>query len=422
MADLSRAEDAVSPASGASAGTGTFDRISSFRITYLAIFAAALLYVVTLKSVEVVLDNHFRQAVSAALEVNPGFGSVIPQMQRGVRQAIVDSPWTRLGEVRVDAWITGADGSSIYNGRRAFPLPIERDPIESFLQATQLLPARADVVVSVPQSSVLAVSILLLYGSALVTFLFLHNRNIARREQALIQGAIAARDATASRAERIEGELESVRGRLRELEPAELSQTEEIRSLQRERESLQAKQCGLAEREAALRDSAARAIELEGERHALEELLDEATEDLSHKEEEIHTLEDRLKRAAKTSPRTGRSRATEQLGRRLRTLYKNIEFDDRAVQDLIALGDEGMRLKAEEAMKRLTETPDNSGTRRKVGGLPSHLSVFELGFAGKGRIYYTRGRSQRLRILTVGAKNTQNTDLEYLSRLPAEES
>jgi hypothetical protein len=54
--------------------------------------------------------------------------------------------------------------------------------------------------------------------------------------------------------------------------------------------------------------------------------------------------------------------------------------------------------------------------RRKVGGLPAQLSIFEIGFAGKGRIYYSRGTSRRFRIMAVGAKNTQKADLEYLSR------
>jgi hypothetical protein len=42
-----------------------------------------------------------------------------------------------------------------------------------------------------------------------------------------------------------------------------------------------------------------------------------------------------------------------------------------------------------------------------------------MGFAGKGRIYYTRGAGTNFRVLAVGAKNTQKVDLEYLSRLPA---
>ena len=79
-----------------------------------------------------------------------------------------------------------------------------------------------------------------------------------------------------------------------------------------------------------------------------------------------------------------------------------------------------MKLKAEEGIKRLADDSELSATRRKVGGLPPHRAIFELGFAGKGRIYYTRGRKLRYRILLIGAKNSQKTDLEYLSRVPAE--
>ena len=62
-------------------------------------------------------------------------------------------------------------------------------------------------------------------------------------------------------------------------------------------------------------------------------------------------------------------------------------------------------------------SPDNSGTRRKVGGLPPYMSVFELGFAGKGRIYFTKGRSQRHRIRTVGAKNTHYDAYEAMKEV-----
>ena len=61
---------------------------------------------------------------------------------------------------------------------------------------------------------------------------------------------------------------------------------------------------------------------------------------------------------------------------------------------------------------------DNVAIRRKMSGLPGHVQAVELGFAGKGRIYYTRGKSRRFRILLVGAKNTQDADLDYISRLP----
>ena len=80
-------------------------------------------------------------------------------------------------------------------------------------------------------------------------------------------------------------------------------------------------------------------------------------------------------------------------------------------------GSEWGRLRAEECLKRLSEEADNVAIRRKVGGLPNHLNVFELGFAGKRRIYYTKGQQRRARVLVIGAKNTQQSDLDYIARL-----
>ena len=129
-------------------------------------------------------------------------------------------------------------------------------------------------------------------------------------------------------------------------------------------------------------------------------------------------MQDRLKNAARKEPKaSSRAREAERLTRRMRTLYKNLEFDDRAISDLVALRDETMKLRAEEAMKRLSEDSDTATVRRKVGGLPPHLSIFELGYAGKGRIYYTRREKGGYQVRAIGAKNTQNQDLDYLSGL-----
>ena len=84
------------------------------------------------------------------------------------------------------------------------------------------------------------------------------------------------------------------------------------------------------------------------------------------------------------------------------------------------LKDETLKLRAEEMLKRLSDDADHTAVRRKVGGLPPHLSIFELGFAGGGRIYYTKGRVRRHRVLSLGDKASQKRDLEYLSRLPKE--
>jgi len=399
-------------------GRTALDRLAAFRVVYAAIFAFVALSVFSVWAAEGLITRYFRTEVNQAIRVSPATGPIVPQIQNRVGALIHGSGWTRLAGVEADAIVIGADGTILYSGGRALPPPPTFDPIAVFREAQRLLPASAETFVAVPISSLLVVSILVGYGAVLITGLFFHNRNVARHAEALIRTTVEARDEAAERAGGIERELERVRVRLLEVEPAEKARADEIRELQNERQTLQRKLMDLAEREGKLRASAERSIELEEESRALEDLLEEAVEDLGQKDEEIQTLQGQLKRAAKAAPSGGRSRGAEQLARRMRTLYKNLEIDDHAINDMVALRDETMRLKAEEGIKRLAEESDNAAIRRKVGGLPPQLSIFELGFAGKGRIYYTRGGQQRFRILAIGAKNTQKTDLEYLSRLP----
>jgi heme exporter protein D len=394
------------------------DRLAAFRFVYAGIFAYVVLSVATIELTESLLDGHFRRGVDHAVRVSPADGSIVPQIQERLRRLVNDSPWTRIGGVRVDPLVLGADGRTpLYLAGRNLPPPPNYDPGSAFQEADRLLPAIAMVTVTLPLDSLLAGFVWVAFGTILIPVLFLQHRSVSRRETAILEAAQAARDATAERARSIQTELEKVRSRLTALEPVERARAAEIATLEQERESLQAKIEQLGRREDDLRHRVARSSDLEQERQALEDLLDEAVQDLDQKEGEIRTLQERLKRAAKAAPSGGRARVTEQLVKRMRTLYRNLEIDDRAIQDLVALGDEKMRLRAEESFKKLDEGPEAAGVRRKVGGLPPHLSIFELGFAGKGRIYYARGKQRPFRVLAIGAKNSQNADLEYLSRL-----
>jgi hypothetical protein len=400
-------------------GHSTFDRIASFRVVYLAIFLFAAVYVVSLDVTEILLQRHFEAEVQRALVVSPADGPVIPQIQRRIRRLLRTTSWIDIGEVRVSVHVYGADGvTPLFLEGRSIPPPISFDPVAAMKEAVRLLPASYSIDVSVPPTSVLAMAMLVAYGTVLITALFFYNRAVAVRENSRLQSAFAARDVSLERTQSIEDELSEVQERLLRVEPTERAHADEIKSLQMERASLQRKLDSLAQREGELRQTAVRSIELDQERQALEELLEEASDDLDTKEDEIRNLQDRLKVATKNAAPTGKkTRGVEQLSRRLRTLYKTVEIDDRAVADLVGLRDETMKLKAEEGIKRLADESELTSIRRKVGGLPPNLTIFELGFAGKGRIYYTRGDKQRCRVLLIGAKNTQKTDLEYLSRL-----
>ena len=389
-------------------------------VAYSSIFVFMLLYVFSVEGAERMLDAHFREQVELAVEAPSALRPVASQIQREIEERIQDSPWLRIGGVQVTVIVMGRDGTYLYVGGRVVqPPPLGNDVTAMLREAQRLLPATGEAIVSVPHNTVLSNTLLLVYASLLVQGLFVYNRYASRGRTKQLEQALQVRDEAAQRAAEIEVELETIRHHLSTVEPAERQHTEEIRVLQHERGILQRKLAGLATREEELRGKAARAVELDQERQALEDLLEEASADISSRDDELATLQSSLKRASRAIKPKGRE--ADQLGKRLRALYPTIEIDDKALQDLVALRDEVMKLKAEQAIKRLDGEADNVTVRRKVGGLPNHLSIFELGFAGKGRIYYTRGRQRRFRLLTVGAKNSQIQDMEYLSRLPRED-
>jgi len=410
----------ASPHEDSSAETGLGARLSSYRVIYVAVAVFALLYVYTVMGAESTLSMVFEGRVSQALEVSDFRESVSVQIQRRISEDVNRSRWIRWGGVRASVLVIGKDGRTlIYAGGPAPPPPDAFDLMANLREAERLLPADAQVSVSLPHNTVLSNAILLVYAAALIQGLFLYNRAIAQREQLELDEALHARDSAAARTDTIEQELDEIRRRLLDVEPVEQEQASEIDGLRRERERLQGQLNALAGREEELRGKAARAVELDQERRSLEELLDEAAGELATRDEAIQDLEQRLSKAAKTEKaRTGaRTKETEAIARRLRTLYKNLEVDDRAIDGIVALGDESTRLKCEENLKRLDGEADNVAVRRKVGGLPNQLSIFELSFAGKGRIYYQKGQQRRFRVLLVGGKASQRSDLETLSRL-----
>lgn len=399
---------------------GVAARLGSSRIIYLAVAAFAVVYVFSVKGAERALDRWFETRVDAALSVDRFDESVSLQIQRRIESDLKQSRWVRLGGVEVSVLAIGRDGRTlIYGGGPTPPPPDAFDLMANQREAERLLPATAQVTVVLPHNTVLSNAILLVYAAALIQGLFVYDRLAARREQEEIARAQGDRDAAAQRAARIESELESVRRRLVEVEPVEREHADEIAALRSERQRLQAQLGALVAREEELRGTAARAVELDQERRSLEDLLEEAANDLSQRDAAIRELEQRLSKADKRAraESSARARDVETLARRLRTLYKNLEFDDRALDAMVALGDETLRLKCEENVKRLDDDAENVAVRRKVGGLPNHLAIFELSFAGKGRIYYSKGQQRRFRVRLIGGKASQADDLDTLRKL-----
>jgi hypothetical protein len=397
-------------------------RFGAFTVFSIGLVALLLAYFTSIRLLEAALDREIQERVDQAIVVTSFDQPLIQQMKRRINSEVRDSAWVRLGGLRVTTLVLAHDGVTwLYvDGHGGNVSPEGLTPIDMLAEWMDYLPATAEVTVTLPHSALLSNGILVTFTVILLQFVYLANRHQSGQESQRLNEALEIRDLAAQRSEEIELELTETRSRLAEIEPIEQEHSDEIHALQRERESLHQVLSNLAAREESLRGRAAHAVDLAQEVRALEDLLEEATGDLESKDGEIGRLEQSLRKASKSSDKAAnaRSKAADLIAKRFRTLYKTLEVDDRAIDDIISLGDESLRLKAEESVKRLAEEADNVSVRRKVGGLPSYVQVYELGFAGKGRIYYTRGKTRRFRVLLVGAKNTQPTDLEYLSRLP----
>jgi DNA repair exonuclease SbcCD ATPase subunit len=410
------------PAPTASRGAPATGRLSPFLAIALGFVLLLAAYFTTIRLLESALDREMQTRVDRAIAITELDRPLTQQIQERIDRAVRDSLWVRWGGLRVTTLVLARDGVTwLYvDGRGAAASPEGLSPFDTMTEWMDYLPATAEVTVTLPYGALLSNAVLVVYAGLLLLFIYATSRRQSGVEAERLREALAVRDHAARRAEEIESELASTRMRLSQIEPIERELSEEISGLQQEREALQQKLASLAAREESLRSRAEHAVGLAQEVRALEDLLEEASSDLDSKDSEIGRLEQSLKKASKSSDRAAnaKSRAADVIARRFRTLYKTIEVDDRAIDDIASLGDESLRLKAEEAVKRLAEEADNVSVRRKVGGLPGYVQVFELGFAGKGRIYYMRGKSRRFRILLVGAKNTQSADLEYLSGLP----
>ena len=415
----SAARDAASPDPFVQNERSRFGAFTVFSIGLVALLVA---YFTSVRLLEAALDREIQERVDQAIVVTSFDQPLIQQIKRRINSEVRGSAWVRLGGLRVTTLVLAHDGVTwLYvDGHGGNVSPEGLTPIDMLAEWMDYLPATAEVTVTLPHSALLSNGILVTFTVILLQFVYLANRHQSGQESQRLNEALEIRDLAAQRSEEIELELTETRLRLAEIEPIEQEHSDEIHALQRERESLHQVLSNLAAREESLRGRAARAVDLAQEVRALEDLLEEATGDLESKDGEIGRLEQSLRKAAKSSDKAAntRSKAADLIAKRFRTLYKTLEVDDRAIDDIISLGDESLRLKAEESVKRLAEEADNVSVRRKVGGLPSYVQVYELGFAGKGRIYYTRGKTRRFRVLLVGAKNTQPTDLEYLSRLP----
>ncbi|MDD2218779.1 MAG: hypothetical protein PHS63_01640 [Desulfoplanes sp.] len=257
---------------------------------------------------------------------------------------------------------------------------------------------RLSVNLSLSPGSPAGLSLLALYVIVDIALLFLgYKRGLERalREEARKDSRIQElRDKEQQFSQRI-AELGAVREKLE-------SKVHNVKSeLENEREKASANEDGMLDEIVTLEK------ELEDTLLRQEEQLDE----IQKLRDQIEDLS--LKPAKKSQKKV---KVSENLEKRLRVLYKNLEIHTRSIQGITDLA-EDMRIKAEEVILQLNMDPSLVTVKRKVFGKGGKTKVLEIAFGYNGRLYYRHNEAGRIEVLCVGTKNSQAKDLDFLDRV-----
>lgn len=151
---------------------------------------------------------------------------------------------------------------------------------------------------------------------------------------------------------------------------------------------------------------------------ALEEKINKKIGLLNERQEEIDALKEKIKLFEKEIRKESKQKTKiyNSTLKRFKTLYKNISIDKRAIIGFIDLT-EDMKIKSEEIIHKLNENPKLVPIKRKVFSKKSRTAVQEVIFSYNGRLYFRPTKQGMIEILTIGTKNTQTKDLEYLDSI-----
>jgi hypothetical protein len=150
-------------------------------------------------------------------------------------------------------------------------------------------------------------------------------------------------------------------------------------------------------------------------------LEDKIGETLSQQDQhvlEINQLREKIKQFEKENETKTRQqlKGIDAARKRFGALYKRLAIHDRAIDGFVDLTEE-MKIKAEEVIHQLNDDPQVVQVKRKVFAKKSRETVFEVIFAYKGRLYFRKRAGNRVEVLVIGTKLTQNKDLAFLDKL-----
>lgn len=370
-------------------------RIIPFKLLILCLVLPPMLYLLTVSFLESWLQATYDKAtnnvyLSDMNNILNGLSGIRESIGAAIDAHFRDSLFVSAGG-DLDIRVTTRTGTILYPAtyQTVAETNLTADPVKLAEKNFALLNDGLDVAVNVKirHTSLLAVSLLLFYELIFLGGLYQYYRvvraNIRREER---QKA----------------------AELDRLQALETRRQEEIAQLALEREAL------LSDFEVLQSTFIKEKSQLEKTEEDLFleiETLEQKLSEIDLLKEKIQELEADRQVAAKQ-----KEKAAERIGKRLKTLYKNIDVTARALDNLADMTEE-LGIKAEEIIHQLNADPALVPVKRKVFTKKGNATVFEVVFSYNGRLYFRKSRDNRVEVLTIGTKNTQQKDLTYLDSL-----
>jgi len=399
----------------------------SFRVLFICIFFPPVLYVFSVQGLEQYLQNKRTKQVQSIVikdfeAVYSGRYSITEEISTNLERYAREDKLRSLGVITKLV-------VSTKNGKLLYPQYYEEKDIdfdkkrefdtgsselfnyiriaqENFRILNEGLIVSVDV--EVRHNSWLTNSILILYLFSSILILYGYYKKRAR------EWMVKTEDEQ-NRIEAISVNLTESEKSLQELSQKEQDYVNKIQSLTTDREELKS-EIALLMDEVELQKK--KSLEIDEILDEMERLEEQASKNIALREdkerkiiqlkEEIDQLEMIGKQGAKK-----RKKDMDSIKKRFSVIYKNLNFHDRAIEGYSLLPQD-FQLKAEEMIHRLNEDDSLVTVKRKVFSKKGKLNIFEAIFSYSGRIYFRKKDNNKMEIVAIGTKNTQEQDIAFM--------
>jgi len=399
----------------------------SFRVLFICIFIPPVLYVFSVQGLEQYLQNKRAKQVQSIIiqdfeAVYSGRYSITEEINTNLERYAREDKLRSLGVITKIV-------VSTKNGKLLYPQYYEEKDIdfdnktefdtgstelfnyiriaqENFRILNEGLIVSVDV--EVRHNSWLTNSILILYIFSSILILYGYYKKRAREW-------MVKTEHEQNRIEAISANLTESEKSLQELSQKEQDYISKIQSLTTDREKLKS-DIALLMDEVELQNK--KSLEIDEILDEMERLEEQASKNIAlreDKEHEIIQLKEEIDQLEMTGKQGAKKRKKDMnsIKKRFSVIYKNLNFHDRAIEGYSLLPQD-FQLKAEETIHRLNEDDSLVTVKRKVFSKKGKLNIFEAIFSYSGRIYFRKKDNNKMEIVAIGTKNTQEQDIAFM--------